>query len=42
VEEAVPVEGLTKADVAKRLEELVKRGESMPRSAESEGELAKA
>ena len=39
VEEAVKVEGLSKADVAKQLEALVKKGETMPRSAESEGAL---
>lgn len=39
VEEAVKVEGLSKADITKQLEALVKKGESMPRSAESEGKL---
>lgn len=39
VEEAVKVEGLSKADIAKQLEALVKKGETMPRSAESEGKL---
>lgn len=39
VEEAVRVEGLSKADVAKQLEALVKKGEGMPRSSESEGAL---
>lgn len=39
VEEAVRVEGLGKAEVAKQLEALVKKGEGMPRSAESEGAL---
>jgi len=39
VEEAVKVEGLGKADIAKQLEALVKKGESMPRSAESVGAL---
>lgn len=34
------IEGLGKAEITKQLEELVKRGESMPRSAESEGALA--
>lgn len=40
VESAVPIEGLAKNDITKHLEELVKRGESMPRSTESEGALA--
>ncbi len=31
VEEAVSVEGLDKASISKKLEELVKKGESMPR-----------
>ncbi|PRW32601.1 NADH dehydrogenase [ubiquinone] 1 alpha subcomplex subunit 2-like [Chlorella sorokiniana] len=39
VEEAVKVDGLSKADITKQLEALVKKGESMPRSAESEGKL---
>jgi NADH dehydrogenase (ubiquinone) 1 alpha subcomplex subunit 2 len=39
VEEAVKIEGLGKADISKQLEALVKKGESMPRSAESEGAL---
>lgn len=39
VEEAVKIEGLGKADVGKQLEALVKRGEQMPRSTESEGAL---
>ncbi|KAK9907539.1 hypothetical protein WJX75_005564 [Coccomyxa subellipsoidea] len=39
VEEAVSVEGLDKGTVSKKLEELVKKGESMPRSTESEGKL---
>ena len=39
VEEAVKVEGLSKADITKQLEALVKKGETMPRSAESEGKL---
>ncbi|KAL4443919.1 hypothetical protein ABPG75_011656 [Micractinium tetrahymenae] len=39
VEEAVKVEGLGKADISKQLEALVKRGEQMPRSTESEGAL---
>lgn len=39
VEEAVKLEGLGKADVVKQLEALVKKGESMPRSTESEGKL---
>lgn len=33
------IEGLGKADISKQLEALVKKGESMPRSAESEGAL---
>lgn len=33
------IEGLAKADIGKQLEALVKKGESMPRSAESEGKL---
>ena len=40
VEEAVRIEGLGKADISKQLEALVKKGESMPRSTESEGVLA--
>lgn len=40
VENAVRIEGLGKADISKQLEELVKKGESMPRSTESEGALA--
>jgi hypothetical protein len=39
LEQAVKVEGLSKAEVAKQLEALVKAGESMPRSAESAGAL---
>ncbi len=39
VEEAVKIDGLGKADVSKQLEALVKRGEQMPRSTESEGAL---
>lgn len=39
VEEAVSVEGLDKATISKKLQELVKKGESMPRSTESEGKL---
>lgn len=39
VEEAVRVEGLSKADVTKQLEALVKKGEAMPRSSESQGAL---
>lgn len=39
VEEAVKVDGLSKADIGKQLEALVKKGESMPRSTESEGTL---
>ena len=31
VEEAVSVEGLDKGSISKKLEELVKKGESMPR-----------
>ena len=31
------IEGMGKTEISKHLEELVKRGESMPRSAESEG-----
>ena len=38
-EEVVSVEGLGKGDVAKQLEALVKKGEGMPRSTESEGKL---
>ncbi|CAK0784821.1 hypothetical protein CVIRNUC_008025 [Coccomyxa viridis] len=38
-ETAVSVEGMDKAGITKQLEELVKRGESMPRSTESEGAL---
>jgi uncharacterized protein YfaP (DUF2135 family) len=40
-EEAISVEGMAKADVARQLEGLVKKGESMPRSTESDGDLAK-
>ncbi|KAK9820457.1 hypothetical protein WJX72_010571 [[Myrmecia] bisecta] len=39
VEQNVPVEGLDKAAITKELEKLVKKGESMPRSTESEGSL---
>ncbi|KAI3423831.1 hypothetical protein D9Q98_009667 [Chlorella vulgaris] len=39
VEEAVKVEGLQKTDISKQLEALVKKGEGMPRSTESEGTL---
>lgn len=39
VEQAVKVEGLGKADISKQLEALVKKGESMARSAESAGAL---
>jgi hypothetical protein len=39
VEEAVKVDGLSKADISKQLEALVKKGEGMPRSTESEGKL---
>ena len=35
VESAVGIEGLGKNEIAKQLEDLVKRGESMPRSSES-------
>jgi NADH dehydrogenase (ubiquinone) 1 alpha subcomplex subunit 2 len=38
-EEAVVVEGMNSDDVARQVEALVKRGETMPRSAESQGEL---
>ena len=41
-EDAVRIEGLGKADITKQLEDLVKRGESYPRSTESEGEVAAA
>ena len=39
-EQAVSLEGLSKADVEKQLEAAVKNGEDLPRSAESEGEPA--
>jgi NADH dehydrogenase (ubiquinone) 1 alpha subcomplex subunit 2 len=41
-EHSVPIEGLGKAAISKQLEELVKLGEKMPRSTESEGEVAAA
>ena len=39
VEEAVRIEGLGKSEISKQLEALVRKGEGMPRSAESEGAL---
>jgi hypothetical protein len=38
-EAAVAIEGMGKEDISKQLEHLVKQGETMPRSAESEGTL---
>lgn len=37
VEEAVAIEGLSKAEISKQLEGLVAKGEALPRSTESLG-----
>lgn len=38
-EEAVSIENMGKSEITKQLEALVQKGESMPRSTESEGKL---
>ncbi|KAL3149070.1 hypothetical protein ABBQ32_001914 [Trebouxia sp. C0010 RCD-2024] len=40
VEHAVPIDGLDSKTIASKLQDLVKKGEGMPRSSESEGKLA--
>lgn len=40
VEHSIPINGLDSSAITSKLQELVKTGESMPRSSESDGEIA--